>query len=96
MRAVCGHKSAGAAFGNHLAECLMTLGYKSCLADQDVWYKVMTRPKGKFHYYFCTLLYVDDVLCVNHDTERELLKMDKFFKMKDKSIGTLTSTWEAS
>ena len=87
VRAVYGHKSAGAAFRNHLAECMTTLGYKSCLADQDVWYKAMTRPEDKFHYYSYILLYVDDVLCVNHDAERELLKIDKFFKMKDKSIG---------
>ena len=25
--------------------------------------------------------------CVNHDAERELLKIDKFFKVKDELIG---------
>ena len=38
-RALYGIKSAGAAFRNHLADCMEFLGYKSCLVDQDIWYK---------------------------------------------------------
>ena len=88
VRAVYGHKSAGASFRNHLAECMRTLGYKSCLANQDVWYRAMTRPEDGFPLLrpMC-LLYVDDVLCISHNAEKELLKIDKFFKMKSQSIG---------
>ena len=39
VRALYGLKSSGAAFRNHLAECMYNLGYKSCLADPDLWYK---------------------------------------------------------
>ena len=44
-------KSAGAAFRNHLADCMRTLGYKPCLADQDLWYKLIVRPEDNFEYY---------------------------------------------
>ena len=88
VRAMHGHRSAGAAFRNHLAECMRTLGYRSCLADQDVWYKGHdTRPEDGFRYYSYILLYVNDVLCINHDAQTELLRIDKFFKMKDGLIG---------
>ena len=43
VRALYGLKSAGS-FRNHLADCMRTLGYKSCLADPDLWYKPMVRP----------------------------------------------------
>ena len=33
------------------------------------------------------LLYVDDVLCINHDAMSKLRKINKFFKMKEGSIG---------
>ena len=33
------------------------------------------------------LLYVDDCLCIHHDAERELGKLDKYFMMKPGSIG---------
>ena len=45
VRALYGLKSSGAAFRNHLAECMYNLGYKSCLADPDLWFK----PEAKLH-----------------------------------------------
>ena len=36
--------SAGTSFGRHLADCMHALGYESCKADADLWYKPMTRP----------------------------------------------------
>ena len=86
VRALYGLASSGAAFRNHLADCMRTLGYTSCLADRDVWLKPMVRPEDGFQYYAYVLLYVDDVLCVHHDAEGELLKIDRFFKMKPGSI----------
>ena len=65
VRALYGLKSAGAAFSNHLADCMSTLGYESCLADQDVWYKAEIRSSDKHKYYSYMLLYVDDVLCIH-------------------------------
>ena len=65
------------------------LGYKSCLADTDLWYKPGVREEDKFKYYSYVLLYVDDCLCIHHSAEEELNKTDKFFKMEGGSIGDL-------
>ncbi len=39
VRALYGLKSAGQAFREHLADFMRSLGYKSCIADPDLWYK---------------------------------------------------------
>jgi hypothetical protein len=87
VRALYGLKSAGAAFRNHLADCMRTMGFKPCLADPDLWYKAETRPSDGFEYYSYMLIYVDDCLCMHHAGESVLHELDKYFKMKDGSIG---------
>ena len=87
VRALYGLKSAGAAFRNHLADCMHFLGYKSCLADPDLWLKAEINPANNNRYYSYILLYVDDVLCIHHDGESTIKIIDKYFKMKDGSIG---------
>ena len=79
--------SAGASFRNHLADSMRHLGYHSCLVAPDLWYKPMVCPEDNFKYYSYVLLYVDDCLCICHNAEQELRKIDKFFKMKDGSVG---------
>ena len=86
VRALYGLKSAGAAFRNHLADCMRTMGFSACLADPDLWFKAETRPSDGFEYYSYMLLYVDDCLCVHHDGEAVLNELDQYFKMKDGSI----------
>jgi hypothetical protein len=39
VHALYGLKSAGAALHAHLADCMQHLGYTSCPADPDLWYK---------------------------------------------------------
>ena len=87
VRALYGLKSAGSSFRNHLAECMCTLGWSSCLADQDLWHKPMTRPEDGFEYYAYMLLYVDDALCISHDSIKLLTDLDHYFKMKPGPIG---------
>ena len=87
VRALYGLASAGASFCNHLADCMSQLGYMSCLVDPDQWYKPMVWPEDNFSYYSYILLYVDDCLCICHDAEAEIHKIDKFFTMKKGSIG---------
>ena len=87
VRALYGLASSGAAFRNHLADAMHTLGYQPCKADRDVWIKPMVRPEDKFKYYAYVLLYVDDVMCIHHDPNVELVKIDNFFRMKPNSIG---------
>ena len=62
------------------------LGYKSCLADPDLWYKPDVREEDKYKYYSYVLRYVDDCLCIHHSAEEDLNKIDKVFKMKAGSI----------
>ena len=87
VRALYGLKSAGAAFRNHLADCMSTLGYESCKADQDLWYKPDIRPSDGHKYYSYMLLYVDDALCIHHDAKTALEEVDRYFQMKEGSIG---------
>ena len=63
------------------------LGYKSCVADPDLWYKSDVREEDKYKYHSYVILYVDYCLCLNHSAEEELNKIDKFFKMKAGSLG---------
>ena len=87
VRALYGLTSPGASFRNRLADCMRHLGYHSCLADPDLWYKPMVCPEDNFKYYSYVLLDVDDCLCICHNAEQEPHKIDKFFKMKDGSVG---------
>ena len=66
VRALYGLKSAGALFHSHLATCMHELGYMSCKADPDLWYKAMTR-QDNLQYYAYILCYVDDILCIHHN-----------------------------
>jgi hypothetical protein len=87
VRALYGLKSAGASFSRHLADCMRNIGYTPCKADPDLWYKAAVRPDDGFKYYAYVLLYVDDVLAIGHDAEDMIYQLDKFFMMKDGSIG---------
>jgi hypothetical protein len=86
LRELYGLKSAGAAFRNHLASCMDHLGWKTCLADQDLWMKEETRPDDNVKYCAYILIYVDDILFVHHDPGTSLAQIDKYFKMKPGSI----------
>ena len=63
------------------------LGYKSYLADPDLWYKPEVREEDEFKYYSYVLLYADNYFCIHHSAEEEFNKIDKFVKMKTGSIG---------
>jgi hypothetical protein len=84
-RALYGLKSAGAAFMNHLAECIKYLEWNPCRADRKLWMKAETRPDNGVLYWANMLIYVDDILCVHHDPGA-LEKLDEYFKIKEGSI----------
>jgi hypothetical protein len=86
VRALYGLKSAGAAFRNHLAECMKHLGWHPCRADRELWMKAETRPDDSVLYWAYILIYVDDILCLNHDPGSSMAKLDEYFKMKEGSI----------
>jgi hypothetical protein len=87
VRALYRLKSADASFRNHLAGCMREMGYQSCKADPDVWFKAETRPNDGFKYYSYLLCYVDDVLCIHHDAVEQIRAIDKQFPLKKTSVG---------
>ena len=91
VRALYGLKSAGAAFRNHLADCMRHLGWESCKADPDVWMKPEVRPgeDGDEEYYGYVLIHTDDCCCCHQDAQKVLEEINYYFKMKADSIGDL-------
>ena len=86
LRALYGIKSSGAAFHAHLTDCMRSMGYTPCRGDNDLWMKPEIDPDGhEYHSYI--LKYVDDVLLVHPDSMTTLMKIDKYFKLKQSSIG---------
>ena len=71
---------------SHLAYSMRSMGYTSCRGDNDLWMEPETDP-DRDKYYSYILCYVDDVLVVHHDTMTNLMKIDKYFKLKPSSIG---------
>ena len=86
-RALYGTKSAGSSFGRHLADCMQQMGFTPCKADPDLWMKMEQRPDDGLWYYSYVLFYVDDCLCIRHDAEECIREIDKYFPMKEGSIG---------
>lgn len=89
-RALYGGKVAGRDFWLHLRSCMEHLGFKSSLADPDVWYRPATKEDGSEHYEY-VLLYVDDCLVISNNAENILRReIGKHFKLKEESIGPPT------
>jgi Reverse transcriptase (RNA-dependent DNA polymerase) len=85
-RALYGLKSSGAAWRAHFAQTLLTLGYKSSLADPDVWLRPQQKPDGN-KYYEYVLVYVDDVLHLSHDPNPTMQAIGKAYRIKEGSLG---------
>ena len=82
FRAQYGLKISGAAFCNHLEDCMCHMEYKSCMADPKLWLEPEVRPSNVFEYYSYILCSLDDILCIHHDSIANLNKLDKYFKLK--------------
>jgi hypothetical protein len=87
VHALCRLKSAGAAFCMHLASFMRQMGYTSCKADPDLWYKAETRPADNFRYYAYILCNVDDILCVHHDPMSVLNLINAYMPLKPSLVG---------
>lgn len=87
VRALYGLKSSGKQWRSMFSDKLMNeMGFKSCLADPDVWYKPMTKSDGT-EYYAYILVYVDDVLIVDHNPKQFMSQLESLFTIKEGSIG---------
>jgi hypothetical protein len=84
-KALYGLKTSGAAFRAHLAETLYELNYAPTRVDPDMWIRPGIKPDG-FEYYEMVLVYVDDILCISHDTVATMKGIQGTFKLKDDKI----------
>ena len=84
-KALYGLKSSGAAFRAFLAEKLDNIGFKSSIADPDVWLRAATKPTGE-KYYEYMLIYVDDILCISHDARRPMNEIQASLKFKKNKV----------
>ena len=56
VQALYGLKSAGASFGRHISNCMRTMGFESCKAEPDLWFRPAMCPNNGFKYYEYVLL----------------------------------------
>jgi hypothetical protein len=77
VRDLYGLTPAGAAFRNHLVECMKHLGWHPFRAYRYLWMKAETCPDDGVLYWAYILIYVDDILCVHHDPGSLLAKLDE-------------------
>ena len=69
MRALYGLRSAGASFRSFLAEHLDNIGFRSSVADPDVWLRPAVKPDGE-EYYEYVVCHVDDILAISMEAKR--------------------------
>ena len=99
-RALYGLKSAGAAWHSHLSGFIKEeLGYKSTIADPDVYLKPCIKKTGE-KYYSYLVIYVDDVLCFHEMPKSIMDQIGNTFRLKNgvetpkMYLGTDIRTWE--
>jgi hypothetical protein len=86
VRALYGLKSSALQFRNHLADTLGNkLGFKSSLADPDLWYKPAVDSAGN-KYYSYILVYVDDLLIIDKAPKKFMSQIQESFTVKPDSI----------
>ena len=86
VKALYGLKSSGAAWHQMLANTLHDLGFKSCLADPDVWLRPNVKSTGE-HYYDYIFVYVDDLLVLSAFAQKIMETIGKSYRFKDGSVG---------
>ena len=86
VRALYGLKSASAAWRHHFASTITNdLGYKSTIADQEVYLKPKVKPDGT-KYYAYLIVYVDDVLSIDFNPKEAIDKISNVFRIKEGSV----------
>ena len=84
--ALYGLKSSGAAWCQILSASIKKMGFTSSKGDLDLYYKPQVKPDGT-KYYEYLLVYVDDILCISHDTKAILDEMAALYCLKEGSVG---------
>ena len=83
VRALYGLKSSGATFRAFLVETLYDLGYKSSVADPDVWLRPAIKEKDGFNFWEYILCYVENVLCISENPMHSMKGIQSKSKLKN-------------
>jgi Reverse transcriptase (RNA-dependent DNA polymerase) len=89
VKALYGLKTSGYAWRIHLAETMRELNFDMCVADNDVWFRKVTKENGT-EYYEYVLIYTDDILAVSEKPHETLTCLDQHYILKPGSIGRPT------
>ena len=88
VRALYWLKSVGVSFRAHLEQCMQELGYCSCDADPDLWMKAPYPGCGQAAPRKLISCYVDDILCIQHESDDVLNKLNRYVPLKPGSVGS--------
>ena len=69
-----------------LKETLEGLRFVPTKADPDVYRRPQTKPDGT-KYYEYILVYVDDILCISHNTKPPMAALGELYRLKEESVG---------
>jgi hypothetical protein len=87
VRALYGLKSSGAACWRAMFNStLLEMGFRSTVADPDVYLRANAKPCG-FKFYEFLLVYVNDVLIVSHSPKIHLERIKASYERHSNSIG---------
>ena len=78
-------KSYGAAFRAFLEENMDAMGYSPIHTNLDLWLRPEVKPYG-FEYYEYILFYVDEMLCISHNLQKSMKRIQKYFSLKEYRI----------
>jgi Reverse transcriptase (RNA-dependent DNA polymerase) len=82
VRALYGLKSSGAAWRAHLAQSMIDIGFKPCVADPDVWMRAAAKNNGD-KYYEYVLIYVDDILACSTNPQKIMETLSGVYRFKE-------------
>ena len=86
VRSLYGLRSAGNAWREHLSNTIINdLGYTRCMADPDVYMKVIVRASGEKCYSYIAC-YVDDILVLHDEPKRIMDQIGSIYRMKEGSV----------
>jgi hypothetical protein len=91
IRALYGGKNAGADYWRHVRSAMgEEMGFISCKAEPDVWFRPSTKEDGTDYYQY-VLLYTDDILAIMENPETFIREeLSNKFVVKPNSIGKPT------
>ena len=80
--------SADALYRVHLAQFMQELLYQSYDSDPDPWMKLQFRLEDKLEYKSYISFYVEYILCIHHDSDYLLIKLNCYTPIEPSSVSS--------